>query len=264
MSDNDFLDLTGRTVLVTGGGQGVGRAVALQCADHGATVVVNDYHLDRAESVAKEILRAGGTAVGVQCDVTSFDDVAAMVARAEEDFGGIDVLVNNAGNAGPAEDPLAVTPPFWETGPQDWEPWIGTNFYGVLNAARAVLPGMVAKEYGRIITVISDAGRVGEPNLAVYGGAKAGAAGFSRGLAKAVGRYGITANCVALSTIDTPGVASALADPELVRKALRSYVIRRFGQPNEPAQLVLFLASEAGAWITGQTYPVNGGYAISA
>jgi 3-oxoacyl-[acyl-carrier protein] reductase len=123
---------------------------------------------------------------------------------------------------------------------------------------------MVESNYGRIVTVISDAGRVGEPNLAVYGGAKAGAAGFSRGLAKAVGRYGITANCVALSTINTPGIASALADPETVRKALRSYVIRRFGEPEDPARLVLFLASGAGAWITGQTYPVNGGYAVSA
>ncbi|TQC45944.1 SDR family oxidoreductase [Rhodococcus sp. WS4] len=264
MPDNDFLDLTGRTVLVTGGGQGVGRAVSLLCADHGASVVVNDYHQDRAEAVAKEITAAGGTALPIQCDVTRLDDVTAMVEQSKTQLGGIDVLVNNAGNAGPAEDPLAVTPPFWETGPEEWEPWIGTNFYGVLNAARAVLPGMVEQEYGRVITVISDAGRVGEPNLAVYGGAKAGAAGFSRGLAKAVGRYGITANCVALSTIDTPGVASALADPEVVRKALRNYVIRRFGEPNDPARVVLFLASEAGAWITGQTYPVNGGYAISA
>jgi 2-hydroxycyclohexanecarboxyl-CoA dehydrogenase len=260
---DDILDMTGRRVLVTGAGQGVGRRVALHCAGHGAAVAVNDFHGDRAEAVAAEIRDLGGTAVGLRCDVTDFDDVLAMVERAESELGPLDVLVNNAGNAGPSEDPLASNPPFWETGPKEWEPWIATNFHGVLHASRAVLPGMVERGYGRIVTVISDAGRTGEPNLVVYGGAKAGAAGFSRGLAKAVGRHGVTVNCVALSTINTPGVASALADPELVRKALRGYPIRRFGEPDDAANVVLLLASAAGAWITGQTYPVNGGYAIT-
>jgi 3-oxoacyl-[acyl-carrier protein] reductase len=260
---DDILDMTGRRVLVTGAGQGVGRQVALHCAAHGAAVAVNDFHGERAETVAAEIRDAGGTAIGVRCDVTDHDDVVAMVERAEHDLGPIEVLVNNAGNAGPAENPLADLPPFWETGPKDWEPWIATNFYGVLHATRAVLPGMVERGYGRIVSVISDAGRTGEPNLVVYGGAKAGAAGFSRGLAKAVGRHGITVNCVALSTINTPGVASALADPELVRKALRSYPLRRLGEPSDAANIVLLLASDAASWVTGQTYPVNGGYAIT-
>ncbi|TCK27542.1 SDR family NAD(P)-dependent oxidoreductase [Pseudonocardia endophytica] len=255
----NILDMTGRRVLVTGAGQGVGRQVALHCAAHGAAVVVNDFHADRAKTVAGEITDDGGEAVGVSCDVTDLDAVSAMVGQ----NGPVDVLVNNAGNAGPAEDPLAHTPPFWETGPQDWEPWIGTNLYGVLNASRAVLPGMVERGYGRIVTVISDAGRTGEPNLAVYGGAKAGAAGFSRGLAKSVGRHGITVNCVALSTVATPGIAPAIADPEIARKMLRGYPLRRFGEPSDAANAVLFLASDAASWVTGQTYPVNGGYAIT-
>jgi 2-hydroxycyclohexanecarboxyl-CoA dehydrogenase len=259
----DILDMTGRTVLVTGAGQGVGRQVALHCAAYGAAVVVNDFHADRAEAVAAEITGGGGTAVGLRCDVTDLDAVTAMLDEAARAVGPVDVLVNNAGNAGPAEDPLAHTPPFWETGPKDWEPWIATNFYGVLNASRAVLPGMVERGYGRIVTVISDAGRTGEPNLAVYGGAKAGAAGFSRGLAKAVGRHGVTVNCVALSTVETPGIAPAIADPEVAKKMLRSYVVRRLGQPSDAANAVLFLASDAASWVTGQTYPVNGGYAIT-
>lgn len=259
----NILDMTGRTALVTGAGQGVGRQVALHIAAHGGAVVVNDFHLDRAQTVAAEITEHGGRALGVRCDVTDLDDVAALVARGTAELGPIDVLVNNAGNAGPTDDALAHTPPFWETGPEDWQPWIATNFYGVLNACRAVLPSMVERGYGRIVSVISDAGRTGEPNLAVYGGAKAGAAGFSRGLAKSVGRYGITANCVALSTVNTPGVASAIADPEIAKKALRGYVIRRFGEPTDAANAVLFLASDAAAWVTGQTYPVNGGYAIT-
>jgi 2-hydroxycyclohexanecarboxyl-CoA dehydrogenase len=259
----NVLDMTGRTVLVTGGGQGVGRQVALHCAAHGATVAVNDYHADRAAGVAGEIAEAGGKATALRCDVTDFDAVADMVEQAAGELGPVDVLINNAGNAGPAENPLAHTPPFWQTGPADWQPWVATNFFGVLNASRAVLPGMVERAYGRIVTVISDAGRVGEANLAVYGAAKAGAGGFSRGLAKAVGRHGITVNCVALSTITTPAIAPAVADPQVAERMLRSYVIRRFGEPSDAANAVLFLASDAASWVTGQTYPVNGGYAIT-
>lgn len=259
----DILTMAGRTALVTGAGRGVGRQIARHIADHGGAVVVNDYHADRAEAVAAEIVESGGRAIGLRGDVTDADDIRATVERAAADLGPVDVLVNNAGNAGPVEDPMAPAPPFWETGPEDWERWIGTNFYGVLHTVRAVLPGMVERGYGRIVSVVSDAGRTGEPNLVVYGGAKAGALGFSRGLAKAVGRHGVTVNCVSLSTIDTPGVASALADPELARKALRNYVIRRFGQPEDAANVVLLLASETAGWITGQTYPVNGGYAIT-
>ena len=224
-------------------------------------VVVNDYFLDRAEAVAGEIEAAGGTALALQADVTDLDRVEAMVREAEERFGAVDILVNNAGNAGPTGD-VADMKPFWETGPADWDAWMGTNFYGVLNCCRAVVPGMMKRRYGRIVTVISDAGRVGEPHLAVYSGAKAGAAGFMRALAKAVGRAEITANCVALSGIRTPGVAGLLSD-EAVTKILKSYTIRRLGQPDDAAGLILFLSSDAASWITGQTYPVNGGYAVS-
>ena len=260
---DNLLRLEGKTVLVTGAGQGVGRQVALHCAGHGAHVIVNDFHLDRADAVAAEILAAGGRALASQCDVTDFDDVADMIARAESEAGGIDVLVNNAGNAGPVQDPMSPAAPFWEVHPKEWEPWMGTNFYGVLNCARATLPAMVERCWGRVVTVISDAGRVGEPSLPVYSGAKAGAAGFSRALAKAVGRYNITVNCVALASIRTPGVATATGDADLVKSMLRSYVIRRLGEPSDAANLILFLASDAAAWITGQTYPVNGGYSFA-
>ena len=259
----NLLRLDGKTVLVTGAGQGVGRQVALHCAGHGARVVVNDFHLDRADAVASQIRAAGGSAVASRCDVTDFGDVTDMVARAEQEAGGIDVLVNNAGNAGPVQDPMSPAPPFWEAHPREWGPWMGANFYGVLNCARAALPAMVERCSGRVVTVISDAGRVGEPGLPVYSGAKAGAAGFSRALAKAVGRYNITVNCVALASIRTPGVATATGNPDLVKSMLRSYVIRRLGEPSDAANLILFLASDAAAWITGQTYPVNGGYSFA-
>ena len=256
---SDLLRLDGKTILVTGAGQGVGRQTALHCARHGATVVVNDFHAERAEAVAEEIRAAGGMARAHGCDVTDYVDVQEMVAT----VGQIDVLVNNAGNAGPVRDPMRPAPPFWETEPKEWEPWLGTNFYGVLNCARAAVPGMVERQRGRVITVISDAGRVGEPHLAVYSAAKAGAAGFSRALAKAVGRFNVTVNCVALASMRTPGVATATANADLVKSMLRSYVIRRLGEPDDAAALILFLASDAAGWITGQTYPVNGGYSFA-
>ena len=260
METDGLLDLDGRTALVTGAGQGVGREVALTLARHGAAVAVNDFVASRAEQVASEIRALGGTAEPVTCDVTDYEAVAEMAAAAAAAVGGIDILVNNAGNAGTLATGLADPTPFWETGPKEWDPWIGTNFFGVLNVTRAVLPGMVERSWGRVVTVVSDAGRVGEPNFVVYGGAKAGAAGFSRGLAKAVGKHGVTANCVSLSTMNTPGVAEFLADPVAVKRMLSGYAIRRLGEPEDAANMVLFLASGAASWITGQTYPVNGGY----
>lgn len=260
---SDLMDLKGRVALVTGAGQGVGRQVALYLAEHGASgVVVNDYFQERADAVASEITEAGGRAIGVQADVTDLDSVTAMVAAGEEEFGQVDILVNNAGNAGPTAS-IGEAAPFWETGPEDWAKWMDVNYYGVLHSIRAALPGMVERNYGRIVTVISDAGRVGEPHLVVYSGAKAGAAGLMRGVAKAVGRYGITVNSVALAAIETPTTAPMMEDDAARKAMLRSYVIRRVGTPEDPAGLIVFLASGAASWITGQTFPVNGGYSFA-
>ena len=256
-----LVDFEGKVGLITGAGQGVGREAALGMAELGArAVVVNDYRLDRAEAVASEVMATGCKALPVQADITDLGNVFAMFKKAEDAFGAMDVLVNNAGNAGPA-DPAVEPRPFWETGPQDWAPFIDTNFYGLMNCCRAALPAMTALRRGRIVTVVSDAGRVGEPHLAAYSGAKAGAAGFMRAIAKAVGRYDITANSVSLSTIRTPGVANMLTE-EAIPRMLKSYVIRRLGEPGDAANMILFLASDAASWITGQTYSVNGGYAI--
>ena len=260
---SDLLDLRGRIGLVTGAGQGVGRQVALHFAAHNAGgIVVNDYHQDRAEAVAAEICAGGGRAAAIACDVADYEAVCEMLRRAEEQFGSVDILVNNAGNAGPVQG-LSDIKPFWETGPADWQHWLGTNLFGVLNCCRAAVPAMMTREYGRIVTVISDAGRVGEPHLAVYSGAKAGAAGFMRGLARAVGRAKITANCIALAGVNTPGVQGLIPDDQALKRLLRNYTIRRLGEPTDAANMILFLASDAAEWITGQTYPVNGGYSFA-
>jgi 2-hydroxycyclohexanecarboxyl-CoA dehydrogenase len=260
----NLLSLKGRIALVTGAGQGVGRQIALNFAANGCDVVlVNDYFEDRAQLVAQEVAALGGKAIPVVGDVTRFDEVARWLPQAVSEAGGLDIVVNNAGNAGPLGD-ASKQSVFWETGEAEWQNWLGTNLYGVLNVCRVAIPEILRRgSGGSIVNVISDAGRVGEPGLAVYSGAKAGVSGFSRALAKELGAHRIRVNSVALSAIRTPGVAAILENPDILKKVLRQYPLGRIGEPSDPANLVLFLASEASSWITAQTYPVNGGYSIS-
>jgi 2-hydroxycyclohexanecarboxyl-CoA dehydrogenase len=259
----ELLDLSGRVALVTGAGQGVGEAVARMLAEQGAAVAVNDYYADRAAAVVDTITAAGGRAHGAQADVSVGDSVNAMVNEIERELGPIDILINNAGNAGPERSALEPNPPFWESSPEDWAPWIAVNYTAVMLVTRAVIGGMVERGFGRVVTVISDAGRVGEPDLVVYSGAKAGAAGFVRGLAKAVARHGITANCIALGGVRTPMIASLLENEDLAKRITRAYPLGRLGEPVDAAALIAFLASDAASWITAQTYPVNGGYSVA-
>lgn len=262
-----LLDLSGKVALITGAGQGIGRQIALHFAsNHADGVVVNDYFLDRAEKVAAEINNAGGKALPLQADVTAWASVADMAERARAHFGRpVDILVNNAGNAGASANSVIDDVPFWESDPHTWGKWLDVNLMGVMNCCRAVVPGMVERNGGRVITIISDAGRVGEPKLEVYSAAKAGAAGFMRALAKSVGRYNITANAVSIATVKSADVnrSTRIEDEEITKKILKNYVIRRWGEPSDIANMVLFLASNAAGWVTGQTYPVNGGYSIN-
>lgn len=260
-----LLDLRGQIAFVSGAGQGAGRAIALALARHGAGgVAVNDFVPERAEAVAAEVRGLGVAALPVSSDVGDIDAVREAMHRAAT-LGPVTLLVNNAGNAGPNRQ-MRPTPPFWETDPQDWDRFLHTNLRGVMNCCHAALPGMVEAQRGRIVTIVSDAGRVGEARLAVYSAAKAGAAGFMRAIAREAGRYGITANCIALSTLepalDEPAKSEFLAS-EQARAHVARYVIRRFGQPDEVAAMALFLCSDAAGWITGQTYPVNGGYSFA-
>ena len=260
----DILDLGGRVALVTGAGQGVGRQIALHLAQHNAGgVAVNDYHLDRAQAVVEEISALGGHAIAVQADVTSLDAVKAMNNKITAELGPVGILVNNAGNAGANPTP-EIRKPFWETGPDVWNHTIGVNLYGVMNCAAAVIPGMIERKApGRIITIISDAGRYGDAGMEAYSAAKAGAAGFSRSVARTLARFDITANCVAIAATRTPAIAAALEDEARVKKMFEKYIVRRPGEPTDVANMVLFLASDASSWISGQTYPVNGGFTLA-
>lgn len=251
--------LAGRTALITGAGRGIGAEVAAQLGSLGARVLINDLVADRAVRQAIALVDAGIDASAAPFDVCDYAaTVDAVVA-----VGAIDILVNNAGNAG--GDSWTAMVPFVETAPADWEPYIGVNLYGVMHATRAVLPGMIERQWGRIVTIISDASRVGEPLMAAYGAAKAGAAGLTRAVANEVGRYGITANNISLGTMRTPLTEARWAslddaDPRQVRAQLAGYAVRRPGLPDDVAALVAYLVSPAASWMTGQTIPLNGGY----
>jgi len=267
MAGEDILDLQGRVAFVTGAGQGAGRGIALALARHNAGgVAVNDYVLDRAEAVAEEIRALGGKAVAVQADVGDHASVKAAHDAAVAALGPITLLVNNAGNAGPV-DQMGLSPEFWQTDPAEWDRYFRTNLHGVMNCCHVALPGMVAAgNGGRIVTIVSDAGRVGEPRLSAYAASKAGAAGFVRSIARETGRYGITCNAVSLSTLTPamePDRLEAFMASEMSKAQLARYTIRRYGTPDDVAGMVLFLCSDAASWITGQTYPVNGGYSFA-
>jgi len=251
------IDLDGRRALVTGAGQGVGRGIAHTLAAAGAEVVVNDLVEDRARAVVSEIEDEGGRGGVAAFDVTDW----AMVEESVERTGPFDILVNNAGNAGKADSVgFEDMKPFAEEDPRAWDPYIRVNLFGVMYVTRAVLPGMIALgRGGRIITIVSDGSRTGEPFMASYCAAKAGAAGLIRSVAREVGRHDITANCISLGSVNQMERPAEVEEQEL-GPLIKRYPIRRRGLPSDVAGMTLFLASDLSPWLTGQTIPVNGGY----
>jgi NAD(P)-dependent dehydrogenase (short-subunit alcohol dehydrogenase family) len=266
MIGDDPLDLGGQIAFVTGAGQGAGRGIALALARHNAGgIAVNDFVAERAAAVADEIRALGVKALPVQADVGDLASVRAALDAARTGLGPVTILVNNAGNAGPNAT-IGHSQFFWQTDPDEWDRYFRTNLRGVMNCCHAALPGMVELKRGRVVTIVSDSGRIGEPRLAAYAAAKAGAAGFVRSIAKETGRYGITCNAISLSTLEPPLPQEQLTrflESDQAKAQLARYTIRRFGKPDDVAALTLFLCSDAAAWITGQTYPLNGGYSVA-
>jgi NAD(P)-dependent dehydrogenase (short-subunit alcohol dehydrogenase family) len=255
-----LFDLTGRRALVTGAGQNLGAGIARTLGHLGAEILINDLVSARAQTVADEIIAGGGQASVALFDVTDFESVMAGI----ESVGHVDILVNNAGNAGAVG--WAGDGAFVETTPADWDAFLRVNLYGVMHCVRAVSPSMIENHWGRVITIISDAARTGESNMAAYAAAKAGAAGFTRAYAREVGRYDITANNIAIATMHRPSSDSGeptAEESQRMHELFRRYIVRRRGEPEEVAGLVAYLASPLGGWVSGQTYPVNGGYSIA-
>lgn len=268
------LKLAGRSALVTGAGQGVGRRIALTLAGEGARVAVNDLVRERAQRVADEIVAAGGQAMALPFDVTDGDAVRAAIGQVEAAWGAVDILVNNAGIIPERRSGEVGLPPFVEQPPAHWAKIVDLNLMGTLHVTHACLQGMVRRRHGKIVTIMSDAGRIGEARYVVYGAAKAAQAGMTRSLAKEVGAQCINVNAVSLSAVahEAPMAAFLREDAspetdETLRKMLNAYPIGkglgRLTRPQDAANTVAFLVSDAAEYITGQVLSVNGGYAMA-
>jgi 2-hydroxycyclohexanecarboxyl-CoA dehydrogenase len=235
-----------RKALVTGGASGIGAAIAARLAAEGGEVWVGDVDVDGAERVAGEI---GGHPL--ELDVTDLDSARAAV----EAVGAPDVLVNNAGT-----DEFGF---FTYTSPEQWQRVLAVNLGGVLNCTHAALPAMQAAKYGRIVSISSEAGRVGSKGSAVYSAAKGGIVAFMKAIARENARYGITANSIAPGPIETPLLMGAKEFGEIGEKVIETMKeatqMKRLGQPDEVAAAAAFLASDDAAYVTGETLGVSGG-----
>lgn len=247
--------LKGKTVIVTGGGGGIGGATCRRFAAEGAKVAVFDMNIEAAQKVADQITAEGGTAAAFQCNITDRAQVDAGVAAAEAQLGPIDVLVNNAG--------WDVFKPFVKTVPAEWDKLIAINLTGALHMHHAVLPGMVARNYGRIVNIASDAARGGSSGEAVYAACKGGLVALSKTLAREHARHNITVNVVCPGPTDTAllaGVAEGARDPAKLIEAFRSAIpLGRLGQPDDLASTIAFFGSDDASFITGQVISVSGG-----
>jgi 2-hydroxycyclohexanecarboxyl-CoA dehydrogenase len=240
------LRLEGRKALVTGAAGGIGSAIARRLAAEGAEVWIGDLDEEGAAKVADEV---GGHAIHL--DVTDHDSARAAVQQA----GGVDVLVNNAGT-----DVFGF---FNQTEPEMWERVLAVNLNGVLNCTHAALPAMQQAGYGRIVSISSEAGRVGSKGSAVYSAAKGGVIAFMKTIARENARFGITANSIAPGPIETPLLMGAAQMGELGERVIETMKgatqLRRLGQPDEVAAAVAFLAAEESSYVTGETLGVSGG-----
>jgi 3-oxoacyl-[acyl-carrier protein] reductase len=244
--------LQDRVALVTGGGQGIGRAIALRFAQAGAKIVVIDVMEDGAQAVAAEIKSAGGEAVAVVCDVTRRDQVEAAVTKALETFGKIDILCNNAGITRDARLVKMTDDQF--------DAVIDVNLKGVFNMTQAVAPHMVGQNYGRIITTSSIVGLYGNFGQTNYVASKAGVIGMTRVWARELGPKGITANAVAPGFIATDMIKTV--PQEVLDRFTNATPVRRLGEPEDIANAYLFLASDEASFVNGAVLSVDGGLVI--
>ena len=251
--------LSGKNVIVTGGGGAIGGAICRRFAGYGASIGVFDKNLDGANKVADEIRKDGGKAFVAVVDIADYDAVGKAIAQFEKDSGPTDVLVNNAG-----WDRFAN---FVDTTPDLWDQLIAINLRGPLNMSHFVLKGMVARGSGRIVNIASDAARVGSSGEAVYAACKGGLVAFSKTIAREHARHGITVNVVCPGPTDTALFADykeGAGNPEKLMEAFtRSIPLGRIGQPDDLPGAILFFASDDTSFVTGQVLSVSGGLTMN-
>ncbi len=265
------LGLKDKVAIVTGSGEGIGRMTVLTLAQEGAHVVVNDIDLTRAEKTANEARAYGGRALAIKAAVDKQEEVDALYRQVIAEFGKVDILINNAGR-GVNWEAGRIPRPFAETDREDWEYTLNLCLYGVFHCARAVLPDMIKNRYGKIVNMISDAGRIGEPFLAAYSAAKGGVIAFQKALAKEVGRHNINVNGVSAGATGTERILQArekmkakLGEEEYKKRQesmVKAYPLRRMGETVDLARMCAFLSSDVSRHITGQTISVSGGFSM--
>ena len=258
------LGLAGKTVIVTGGGSNIGRAILVTFVEEGANVINAQRDERQGQKTVDEAYGLGGQAIFIKTDVTSWDSVQAMVRKTMERFGKIDVLVNNVGGA---------TRPrlFVEKPREEYERDISLNFWSAINCIKAVVDHMVERKYGKIVNIGSEAGRIGASTAAIYSGTKGAIMTLSKALAKELGRYNINVNvvCPGLTVPESRehvGEKSWWREwgfdfytPEVQQEVVKAIPIGRLGRSQDIANMVVFLASDCASYITGQTISVSGG-----
>ncbi|MFA4837344.1 MAG: SDR family oxidoreductase [Dehalococcoidia bacterium] len=259
------LGLAGKTVIVTGGGSNIGRGISLAFAKEGVKLAIADLDLAQAEKTAAEAKKLGAkAALAAKTDVTNMANVEATVKKVLDEFGRIDILVNNVG--------FDIPMLFADSTPEFWDKLIAVNYRGMLNCTKAVLGPMIAQKSGAIVSIGSEAGRIGEFREAVYSGCKGGVISFSKAIARENGPKGIRVNVVCpgmtVPTKEEIGEESvwqktlAMFPPDALEKIAKGYPLRRVGKAADIANAVVFLASDAANYITGQTISVSGGYSM--
>lgn len=238
-----------RVTIITGGASGLGKITAQGFAREGSTVIILDILEEKARSTAQEMEAQGGKAVQIKVDVTKGQEVKSVVGKIAEEQGRIDILINNLG--------WSESVPFLESDEALWRKVLDLNLMSTLLCCHAVLPYMMKQQYGRIVNIASIAGRQPRPMAVSYGAAKAGVISVTKSLAVAMAPYNIRVNCIAPGPMDTDLIRQLR--PEHAEAILRRVTLGRWGQPEEVANAVLFLASDEAMYIVGQTLAVDGG-----
>jgi len=240
-----------QVAIVTGAGQGIGRAIALTLAREGATVVVNDIDLEKAEKVAEEIGAQGGQALPVQADVSKAKDVDILVKKTLDSYKRVDILVNNAG--------VAKMTRLLELTEAEWDRTMNINIKGQFLCSKAVIAQMIKQKRGKIVNIASLAAHIGAPGLAAYGASKGGVVQLTKALAVELGKYNIMVNAVSPGLTMTELIKSAVKDRPDFIEGMDRIPLRRAAEPEDIANAVLFLASSESDYITGQVLIVDGG-----